>query len=104
MNQASGRRRRRPPLDNVRLFAEAERAQAEAREHFFAFRRYIHPDMVWGWWVQQVSLELQQFHDDFVAGQRPKLILQAPPQHGKSMVAEDFIAWVAGHNPDLKII
>ena len=28
----------------------------------------------------------------------------APPQHGKSRAAEDFIAWVAGRNPDLKII
>jgi hypothetical protein len=25
-------------------------------------------------------------------------------QHGKSWAATDFIAWVAGHNPDLKTI
>ena len=54
--------------------------------------------------MQQVSLELQQFYDEFAAGRRPILVLQAPPQHGKSMAAEDFIAWVAGRNPDLKII
>ena len=28
----------------------------------------------------------------------------APPQHGKSEVVSDFIAWSAGANPDLKII
>jgi hypothetical protein len=104
MNKSSGRRRRRTLLDNVRLLAEAERAQAQAREQFFAFRRYIHPDMLWSWWVQQVSLEFQRFYDDFVAGRRPILVLQAPPQHGKSMTAEDFIAWVAGRSPDMKII
>jgi predicted phage terminase large subunit-like protein len=104
MNRTRGRQRRKPLLDNVRLIAEAERARAEAREHFFAFRRYIHPHMLWGWWVQQVSIELQKFCDDLVAGRRPKLVLQAPPQHGKSITAEDFIAWVAGRNPNLKII
>jgi predicted phage terminase large subunit-like protein len=30
--------------------------------------------------------------------------LQAPPQHGKSRAAEDFIAYVAGRNPDLMTI
>ena len=97
-------RRRKLLLNSTLLRVEAERARAEAREHFFAFRQYIHPDIVWGPWVQQVSLELQQFYEDFVAGRRPKLALQAPPQFGKSSAAEDLIAWVAGRNPDLKII
>ena len=48
MNGTSRRRRRELRLDRVRLLAEAERARAEAREQFFAFRRYIHPDIVWG--------------------------------------------------------
>jgi hypothetical protein len=85
---------RRPELrlDRARLLAEAERSRAEAREHFHAFRRYMHPDMLWGWFTQDVSLHLQQFFDDWMAGLRPKLALMAPPQHGKSSAAEDFIA------------
>jgi hypothetical protein len=82
----------------------AEQAAFEARENFWAFRRYMRPNMLWGWWVEKVSIELQQFYEDLVAGRRPKLMLMAPPQHGKSWAAEDFIAWVAGKNPDLKTI
>src|SRR5262245_49097205 len=91
-------------LDRMQLLAQAERARAQARENFCAFRQYMHPDMIWGWWIQEVSLHLQQFYEDLVAGRRPKLALQAPPQHGKSSTAEDFIAWGAGRNPDLKTI
>jgi hypothetical protein len=104
MSRISRRQRDRLRLDKARLHADAERARAEARENFWAFRQHMRPDMVRGWWVQEVGLELQQFFEDFVAGRRPKLVLQAPPQHGKSLAAEDFIAWVAGRNPDLKII
>jgi hypothetical protein len=45
-----------------------------------------------------------QFYKDLVAGKRPKLALMAPPQHGKSKAVNDFIAWLAGVNPDLKVI
>jgi predicted phage terminase large subunit-like protein len=93
-----------PPLDRARLLAEAERARAQAREEFFAYRQYIDPDILWSWWVQETSLHLQQFYEDLVAGKRPKLALLAPPQHGKSRVAEDFIAYATGRNPDWKII
>jgi predicted phage terminase large subunit-like protein len=47
---------------------------------------------------------LQKFYDDLQAGKRPKLVIQAPPQHGKSVQIIDFIAWVAGHNPDYRTI
>src|ERR1700730_3592324 len=82
----------------------AAQAQAEARENFWAFWRYIDPNMLRGWWVEHVSVALQEFYYDFVAGKRPKLGLMAPPQHGKSTAAEDLIAWVAGRNPDCKTI
>jgi hypothetical protein len=62
----------------------AAQAQAEARENFWAFRRYMHPHMLWGWWVEKVAVVLQQFYYNFVAGKRPKLALMAPPQHGKT--------------------
>ena len=60
--------------------------------------------MLWGWWVELVAVELQQFYQDFVAGRRPRLALMAPPQHGKSLTAIDFIAWISGKNPDIKTI
>src|SRR5262245_55625326 len=84
---------------------KATQAAAEARESFWAFRKNLrYGTMQWGWWVEVVAVELQRFYEDFVAGRRPKLALMAPPQHGKSWTAIDFIAWVSGKNPDLKTI
>ena len=80
-------------------------AQAEARELFWAFRKNLrYGTMLSGWWVELVAVELQQFYQDFAAGRRPKMAVTAPPQHGKSSTAIDFIAWVSGKNPDLKTI
>ena len=82
----------------------AEQAACEARANFWAFRRYIRPNMLWGWWVEKVSIELQMFYGDIVAGKRPTLVLMTPPQHGKTTAAEDFTAWLAGRHPDWKTI
>lgn len=90
------------PLLPVEL-VEAE-ALAHRRENFALFRRYIRPKMLWDWWLQDAANHLQQFYRDLVAGKRPKLCLQAPPQHGKSWTVEDFCAWLIGRNPDLKVI
>ena len=60
--------------------------------------------MLWGWWTKEVANQLHYFYEDFAAGRRPKLALSAPPQHGKSWTVTDFMAWVAGKNPDKKII
>jgi predicted phage terminase large subunit-like protein len=79
-------------------------ACAEARESFWAFRRWIHGDLLLSWYQRDVARRLQRFYDDFVAGLRPKLVLAAPPQHGKSAQMIDFAAWVSGKNPDLKSI
>lgn len=76
----------------------------EARESFWAFRQYINPKMKHGWWQREIAIVLQQFYDDFIAGKRPKIVIQAPPQHGKSIQVVDFIAWMSGHNPDLRTI
>src|ERR1035437_1368929 len=81
-----------------------ELAQARARESFHEFRRYMRPQLIDGWWVRDVAQKLQRFYKDFEAGLRPKLALEAPPQTGKSSTVTDFIAWVAGKNPDKKTI
>ena len=38
-----------------------------------------------------------------IAGRRPNLALMTPPQHGKFRAVSDFIAWLAGVNPDIKM-
>lgn len=80
----------------------------EARESFWAYRQYINRHgkkaMKLGWWQREMAKELQQFYDDLVDGLRPKLVIEAPPQHGKSKMIVEFITWIAGKNPDLKTI
>lgn len=78
--------------------------QAKAREDFWAFRQYMHPKMKIGWWQREISQELTNFYYEFTAGKRPILLIQAPPQHGKSYQIIDFIAWMSGKNPDVKTI
>lgn len=76
----------------------------KARESFWAFRRYMNPKMKVGWWQQEVAYHLQLFYEDLVCGKRPHLCIQAPPQHGKSDMIVEFLAWLAGKVPDFKQI
>lgn len=78
--------------------------QAAARESFWAFRQYMRPKMLKGWFHRDMANELQQFADDLIAGHAPILLIQAPPQHGKSWTIVDFIAWLAGRDPDRQTI
>ena len=76
----------------------------EARESFFAYRKLTNPKLKLGWWQEEVCNELQQFYDDLTANKRPQLVIQAPPQHGKSDLIVSFISWIAGKNPELRTI
>jgi hypothetical protein len=75
-----------------------------ARRSFEAFRRTIRPDMLWNPFVLRLTRELQRFGLAYEAGKRPKLALSCPPQTGKSTAAEDFALWMAGRQPDWRII
>lgn len=75
-----------------------------ARRDFLEFRKRMHPKREVGWFVVDSSRELQQFYADWRSGLRPILILSSPPQHGKSLLVIDFIAWVCGKHPDTRNI
>lgn len=77
---------------------------AKSRESFWAYRQYLNPNLKIGWWQREVARELMAFYRQLVAGERPMLIIQAPPQHGKSVQAVEFISWLAGINPDIRTI
>lgn len=79
-------------------------AVEQSRRSFWAYRQYMRPKMKKGWWQREIAKELQQFYDDLIAGKRPKLVIQAPPQHGKSEQVTDFIAWLSGKHPDFRTI
>jgi predicted phage terminase large subunit-like protein len=75
-----------------------------ARNSFPIFRRTTHPGILWNPFVGRITRELQRFGEALEAGDRPKLAICTPPQHGKSLAAEDFGAWISGRNPNFKTI
>lgn len=78
--------------------------QELSRRNFADYVAYIDPKFIFGWWNTLLCNRLQKFYDDLVAGEKPVLLIQAPPQHGKSHIIVLFISWVAGKNPDLRKI
>lgn len=92
------------PLDQVDLDLIERVHMAHCREDFFAYRKYITPSLIEGWFQMEVAEALQTFWEDFKAGKKPVLVLEAPPQHGKSRQVIDFVTWASGHMPDLKTI
>lgn len=81
-----------------------QRIILEARQSFWAFRRYMHPKYVYGWFQYDVCSHLQSWYDDYVAQKKPTLILNTPPQHGKSDMIMDFAVWLLGKSPNLRVI
>ena len=81
-----------------------EKKVRAARDSFYDFRQLMNPGMKVGWWQREVADELQHFAESFLAGLAPQLIIQAPPQHGKSLQVIDLIAWLAGKDPSKKTI
>jgi len=76
----------------------------EARENFWIFRQFINPKLKLGWWQKETSKALMEWYKDFEEGKAPWLIIEAPPQNGKSTQIVEFLAWLAGKRPDLKTI
>jgi predicted phage terminase large subunit-like protein len=79
--------------------------RAGAIKHFAQYRRHMSPRLIWdAWFPRQLARELRQFYEDYKAGKRPILVMTTPPQHGKSLAVIDFISWVVGHNPDMRVV
>lgn len=76
----------------------------QARNDLWAFRQYMDANLVKGWFPQDLSIHLQEFYADLIAGKRPKIVIEAPPQHGKSRGLHDAIGWMAGKSPELRTI
>lgn len=77
----------------------------KSRVNFFAFRQFIRAgNFKYNWFIADMAHQLQQFYIDLKAGLRPTLLIQAPPQHGKSWAVADFISWISGLDPTLRTI
>jgi len=77
----------------------------KSRNNFLAYRQFMRAnDFIPGWFIADLSLRLQQFYVDLRSRRRPILLIQSPPQHGKSWSVFDFLAWVAGKWPKVRSI
>jgi predicted phage terminase large subunit-like protein len=76
----------------------------KAKDDFYTFRRLIRPKDTIGWFYKSITQDLQDFYTEWQLGLKPQLVIEAPPQHGKSQALIDFIAWVGGRDQDNKII
>lgn len=77
----------------------------KSKKNFMAFRLYMRAgDFIYNWFIEDLTRQLQQFWIDYKAGLRPVLIINTPPQHGKSWAVADFCAWIIGLEPTIRII
>jgi predicted phage terminase large subunit-like protein len=76
-----------------------------ARQHFDEFITYMRPDYHMGWFHRRLAAALDRFAQDVVAKKSPRLILEAPPRHGKSEQASRLLpAFLLGLDPNLEIL
>jgi predicted phage terminase large subunit-like protein len=79
-------------------------ARRKARVNIHEYIRYSSPLYKTSVFSAAVCAALDKFVEDVQAGKRPILILQAPPQHGKSeMVSRRLPAYLMGRFPNWRI-
>jgi predicted phage terminase large subunit-like protein len=80
------------------------KARRKARLELLAYITFTNPTYKTSIFSEKVCAALDKFVEDVQAGKRPILVLQAPPQHGKSeMVSRKLPASLMGRFPDWRI-
>jgi predicted phage terminase large subunit-like protein len=76
----------------------------KARRELVEYIHYTSPAYIRSWFSDTVCAALDRFIEDVQAGKRPILVLQAPPQHGKSeIVSRKLPAYLLGRFPSWRI-
>lgn len=79
-------------------------ARKKARASLLDYICRTKPDYKTNPFAEKVCAALDKFVEDVQAGKRPILVLQAPPQHGKSEIASRKLpAYLMGRFPDWRI-
>src|ERR1700757_4008203 len=74
------------------------------RKSLHEYIKYTKADYKPSLFSETVCAALDKFIEDVQAGKRPILILQAPPQHGKSeIVSRKLPAYILGRFPNWRI-
>lgn len=84
--------------------AEELLRRRKARSDLQSFIIYLNPDYIVSDFSNMVCAELDDFINRMMLGERPVLILGAPPQHGKSDIVSRYLpAYIFGRYPDLRL-
>ncbi len=90
-------------LTELRIVDEIERRSAA--RNFNPFIRYMQRDYHMGWFHERLAAALNDFVIEVIAGRSPRLIIEAPPRHGKSTQASRLLPpFLLGCDPSLEIL
>lgn len=90
---------REEKLELLELIAE------RGRRHLIDFTLFTCPGYKAGWFARTLAAKLDWFLDEVAAGRSPRLIIEAPPRHGKTeLVSRRLPAYALGRYPDMSFI
>ena len=76
-----------------------------ARRHLLEFVRWGHPNYLVGWFHRELCAALEWFSREVAAQRSPRLIVAAPPRHGKSeIVSRKWPVWHLGQHPGHELV
>ncbi len=80
------------------------KAISKCRSSFIYFVSAVAPHFIFSDFSRDLCRNLQKFFVDAQREKMPKLLLEAPPQHGKSFICSVlFPAWIIGVRPNLRV-
>lgn len=91
------------PSEKAAFDKELERKKI--RDNYALYLKYVYPDYIFTKFHALLANICQSVVEKIENGQKVKICISVPPQHGKSMtVTETLPSWFIGRNPDLRCI
>lgn len=93
-------------ISREKAYIYAEKARREqARRHYRKYLSYVNPDWIESRFANYVADRVQQFIDAKTGNAYDILVVETPPQHGKSVtITEALPSWALGKYPTWRII
>ena len=84
---------------------DKELEKKKIRDNYALYLKYVYPDYIFTQFHALLCNICQSVVEKIENGQKVKICISVPPQHGKSMtVTETLPSWFIGRNPDLRCI
>ena len=90
--------------DDKKVFAQ-ELQKKQIRDRYINYLKYVYPDYIETKFHRLLANIGESVVKKVENGQKVKLLISVPPQHGKSLsITETLPSWFIGRNPDLRCI